>query len=220
MIPFSTNSYFNNFEHYNLAFWPVEILAYLMALVVAYACFRPFKGSDGLISAFLAITWIWIGVAYHMGHAARLNWGSWVFGAFFVLQGLLFAWTGLFRKKLHFRFEQDIFGAAAIVCLAYALVIHPIAGAALGHIWPKAALVGSGPCPTNILTFGLLLLTVPRSHIHLAILPLFWALIGGWAAWKLAIYEDAPMYVIGIACVILLIWKKIAGPRERPGYQT
>lgn len=206
-IAFSQDAYFSIFAHYNMAIWPAQIIAYALGLLIVFAAVKPFNDSDKLIVALLALSWIWMGIVYNIMHFAVINWGAMVFGAFFVLQGLLLAWAGLLRGNLHFRFTPSLSGWIALLLIISAMLIYPLVSIGQGHSWPRLAMFGIAPPPTVIFTFAMLLLIKGRTPIHLTVLPLLWAIIGGWAAWHLKVNEDLGLLVVGALGTALIIGK-------------
>ncbi len=138
MLPFTTEVFFSLFEQYNLAIWPAQPIAYALALAALAMALRPFAGSGRLIGALLAGLWLWNGVAYHIMHFAQINFWAFGFGALFVLQGLLFAWTLALRGRLAFRFRADLFGWSGLGFAIFAMAIYPLIGWLAGHGWPRA----------------------------------------------------------------------------------
>lgn len=85
--------------------------------------------------------------------------------------------------------------ALALYALAY-----PVLNLLAGHQYP-ATPTFSVPCPTGILTVGLLFMTAGRPPIAVIVVPFLWAVIGGSAALVLGITTD---YVL-LACSVLLV---------------
>jgi hypothetical protein len=206
-LPFSRDAFLGVFEAYNAAIWPAQIAAYALCLAAVLLALRPLPGSGRAIAAILAAAWLWNGVAYHMLQFAQINWAAWIFGFFFVVEGMMLLATGVLRGRLAFRFTRSAAGWAGLVLIAIALVAYPLIGMFAGQPWPRLALAGVAPCPTAIVTLGLLLLAEGRVPIHLLVLPLLWALVGGAAAWLLAIPQDLALPAAALLTVILA-WRK------------
>jgi hypothetical protein len=206
MLPFTAEILFSSFEQYNRSLWPLPILAPVLALATALLMLRPVSGGDRLVSALVALAWLWIGAGYHFRHFATIDFAAPVYGAFFVLEGLLLAWTGVVRGRLAFRFGADLFGWCGLA-LALAAIAWPLADALFGHGWQSARVVGLAPGPTAIFTLGLLLLTAGRTPLHLALIPLIWTLIAGATAWILSIPQDLALPVAGVVGFALILWK-------------
>jgi hypothetical protein len=94
------------------------------------------------------------------------------------------------------------------VLIAYAL-LYPALGLALGLAYPRFPSFGV-PCPTAILTVGLLLLAPRREVRLLSAIPVLWAAVGGSAALLLNIRADFALLVAG---PLLLVFAA-AGPRR------
>jgi len=213
MLPFTADVLFSSFEAYNRALWPLPIPAVGIALAVILLTLRPLRGGDRAISALVALAWLWIGVGYHFLHFAAIDFAAPVYGAFFVLQALLLAWTGVVRGSLAFRFGADPFGWAGLALAIAATLAWPLADLS-GHGWPSVRVVGLAPGPTAAFTLGLLLLTSGRVPLHLAIVPLLWTLVAGATAWVLAIPQDLALPVGGLCGFALILWKN-----RRPAWE-
>ena len=207
MLPFSREVFLRLFEHYNTAIWPAQIIAYALGAVLVLLALRPRRWSDRVVSAVLAAAWLWMGVVYHMMFFAAINWAAWAFGALFVIQGLLFAWSGGVRQRLAFRFSPTLSGFAGLGFVALAMAVYPLIGLATDHGWPRAPMFGVAPCPTVIFTLGMLLLTARRVPVHVMVVPLLWTAIGGMAAWQLDIIEDLALLPAGVLALCLVLWK-------------
>lgn len=71
---------------------------------------------------------------------------------------------------------------------------------ALGHDYPATPTFGL-PCPTTILTVGVLLTVQGRVPVSLSVVPILWGGIGGSAALLLGVQTD---YVLLASGVLLL----------------
>ena len=206
MLPFTAEILFSSFEQYNRALWPLPLVALALALAVILLTLRPVRGGDRAIGALLAAAWVWIGVGYHYLHFAAIDFAAPLYGAFFVLEGLLLAWTGVARGRLAFRFGADLFGWAGLALAIAAALAWPLADLS-GHGWPSLRVAGLAPDPTAAFTLGLLLLTEGRTPLHLAVIPLLWTLVAGATAWILAIPQDLALPVAGLGAFGLILWK-------------
>jgi hypothetical protein len=207
MLSFSPDVFFSLFADYNLAIWPAQPIAYALGLLVVALTFKPTEWSGRLIAAVLALAWLWIGIAYHYLYFTQINFVAPAFAALFVLQGLLFAWSGVVRGRLTFAFRPDLFGWTGLGFLIFALAVYPLLGWLAGHVWPQAPVFGVAPCPTAIFTWGLLLMIGGHTPLHLVVLPLIWSLIGASAAWLLAVPEDLSLLAAGLVGAVLVIYK-------------
>ncbi|HEX5078644.1 MAG TPA: DUF6064 family protein [Geminicoccaceae bacterium] len=205
MLPYTAEVLFASIAQYNRALWPLPPVALILCLVAILLTLRPVRGGNRAIGALLAAAWLWTGIGWHLLYFAHLNFAAPLYGAFFVLQGLLLAWT-MARGKRRFRFDGGRFAWVGLL-LAITAVAWPLIDRAFGMSWLSERVVGLEPVPTTILTFGLLLLMRGRTPLHLAIVPLLWTLVAGVTAWILWIPQDLVLPVIGLGGFGLLAWK-------------
>ena len=215
LLSFSPEAFFSVFEQYNRAIGPAPVVAYALGLAVLALVFRPVPGAGRIVAAILGIMWAWNGVAYHLMHFAQINFMAPIFAAFFVVQGLLFAWTGVVRGKIAFRFRPDPVGWTGLGLAVFALAVYPLLGALAGHGWPRAAMFGVSPCPTTIFTLGLLLTIEGRTPLHLVAIPVLWSLVAGTAVWLLDVPEDLALPLAGLVA-LGLVFRKNRQTRSRP----
>jgi hypothetical protein len=203
-LPFTTEQFLTVFEQYNQAVWPFQVLLNLLALCALILSTRRIGYSDKIIAGILAFFWLWIGIAYHLMFFSSINPAAKVFGILNILQGLVFLYFGILKSRISFRYRTDIYGITGSLLILYALVIYPMLGYFLGHVYPKAPTFGL-PCPTTIFTFGLLLWTRGKMPKAILVVPFLWSLIGFSAALTMGIREDIGLLVAGIAATALLI---------------
>jgi uncharacterized protein DUF6064 len=210
MIPFDSVAFFANLAQYNEAIWPAQAVAFALGLVALVLLFARTAWSSMLIAALLAASWLWMGAVYHLQHFATINFLAPILGLAFILQGLLFIWTGLIRRRVTFGFAPGVAAWTGLALAVFAIAGYPALAWGLGHGWPELPAFGVAPCPTGIFTFAMLLTTLGRSPVHLAIIPLLWALISGTAAYFLDMPLDIVMPVIGLGALALIVWKNRA----------
>jgi hypothetical protein len=204
-LPFTLEQFLLVFSSYNTAIWPMQIVLDLLGLAAIALCFRT-AASSRIVAAILGGLWAWTGIVYHLMFFANVNPAARVFGTLCIVQAIIFLVFGVFKHEIDFRFVRDWRSITGAVFILYAMLIYPIIGYALGHVYPASPTFGA-PCPTTIFTFGILLWTVGRLRWYLYILPLVWALIGFTAALKLGIREDIGLLVAGVAGTIILMTK-------------
>jgi hypothetical protein len=203
-LPFSLPDFLNIFKSYNQSIYPLQILFYFIAFFCVYLLFTKNKSATKITSVVLSFFWLWMGIVYHIIFFSTINKAAYIFGAFFIIQGIMFAGCGLIRKKLSFEYKKNSFNHMGILLLLYALIIYPVLGYNLGLAYPYSPTFGL-PCPTTIFTFGILLFTNKKMPVHLLIIPLLWSIIGFTAALTLTIYEDIGLLVAGVTAFVLLI---------------
>lgn len=145
-----------------------------------------------------------MGIVYHLIFFSAINKAAYIFGALFITQGILFFIWGVIKGELSFEYRKNINNNAGLVLLLYALIIYPVLGYNLGHSYPYSPTFGL-PCPTTILTFGLLLFTNKKIPVYILIIPLLWSVIGFTAALTLSIYEDIGLLIAGLTATTLLL---------------
>jgi hypothetical protein len=206
LLPFTPDQFLEVFAAYNRAVWPAQLVAYLLGVGMVLALLRPSAASNRIVGVGLGLMWVWTGVAYHAMFFAQINKAAGAFAALFVVQGLLFAHATLFRADLRFARGHGPRAWLAWALIVYAALIYPLIGIA-GHGYPAMPMFGITPCPVTLFTFGVLLVAqgpVPR---RLLIIPFLWALVGGSAAFLLAVPQDWPLLLSG-ALVVPWLWRR------------
>jgi len=207
-IPFSVEQFLNVFAKYNAAIWPAQIPLYLLGIAGVILAASRLAWSGRLVLGSLALYWVWMGALYHLAFFRQINPVAAVFGALFILQGVLFILPAA-RGSIHFGAPQGWSGILGAVFIAYAPVVYPILGALTGHAYPRAPLFGAAPCPTAIFTFGILLWARNRVGIYLLIIPFLWSLVGFTVALKLGIREDFGLLAAGLVGTGLLLARRL-----------
>jgi hypothetical protein len=216
MLPFDREQFFAVFADYNRAVWPVQALAYLLALAAVALMLRRARAAERAVPALLALMWAWTGIAYHALFFAAINKAALAFAALFVLQALGFAQVAL-QDGLRFSPHRGARAACGWALVAYAVIAYPLIGLATGHGWPALPMFGVTPCPITLFTFGVLLLAQSPLPRRLLVIPLLWALIGGSAAWLLGVAQDWPLLISGVL-VAPWLWRQApAAMKASPG---
>ena len=57
-----------------------------------------------------------------------INQAAYLFGAFFIIQNILFLIFGVFQKRLSFHFRSDKYGITGMSLIIFALIIYPLLG--------------------------------------------------------------------------------------------
>jgi Family of unknown function (DUF6064) len=196
-IPFTIEQFFQVFEKYNKTIYPIQFVLLLVAAVVIFLATNRTPSRNNIISGLLGLLWLWTGIVYHLIFFTAISPPAYLFGTLFILQGLLFWYEGVARNCLSFRASRSFDGILGAVFIAYSLVIYPLIGYELGHIFPASPTFGT-PCPTTIFTFGLLLWADRKISLSLLIIPVLWSIVGTSAAWNFGIKEDFGLLVTAI----------------------
>lgn len=195
-MPFTEAAFLDVFGAYNSAMWPVVAAVWLISALMAVRWWRRRSGGREWL-AMLALQWAWSGLVYHWLFFRAINPVAAWFAVLFALQAAAFGWLAI-AAPVRFGIDRSWRGVIGVSLVAYAIA-YPFIGLALGLDYPRAPLFAV-PCPTTILTTGLLLTAtgVPR---FIGIGPGLWALVGSSAALVLGIAADAVL----IICAALLL---------------
>jgi hypothetical protein len=191
--------------------YPAQLLCLLLGLGAALVAMRPVRGGDRAIGGVLALLWLWMGVVYQWGFFSAVNPAARAFGAGFVVEAGLLLWYLVIRRRLRFRASPSWRSGLGLVLLIYAFAVYPAVGWALGHRYPAAPTFGL-PCPTTIMTLGLLLWTERRPPAAVMVIPWLWALVGSAAAFELGVREDLGLLV----ALVVSVGGWLAGYRRQP----
>ena len=194
-LPFTVDQFLAVFANYNRTFWPVAIVLWLASAAVLTTAWRRPAERSRTLAALLAFQWVWSGVAYHALLFTKINPAAWIFAALFVIEGWLLWWRG---RRIQYFSTSGARNAIGVGLACYALA-YPILSL-LFHDYPAAPTFGV-PCPTGILTVGVLM-TARRVPPALAVIPVLWGLIGGSAALLLMVPLD---YVLLASSAILVV---------------
>jgi hypothetical protein len=195
-LPFDTHQFFSVFVRYNTAVWPAQVALTLAALCAVALALWPRRGSDRTIAVILGVLWLWMGVVYHLVFFRSINPAAVVFGILFILEGVLLIVFGGWLGRLRFAWTPTISGLLGAALISYALLVYPTLTLVLGHQYPAAPTFGL-PCPTTIVTLGLLALTSSRPPLSVLAIPLLWSAVGVSAAVQLGIWEDLGLVAAG-----------------------
>jgi Family of unknown function (DUF6064) len=204
-IPFTVEQFFGVFRLYNSTVWPAQVLLVALAVlaVIVVALRRPW--SSVAVSGILALLWVWLGAAYHLAFFARINPVAYGFGALSMLGGLLFAWHGVFRRRLEFAFTSSLRTGLGVALIAFALLVYPVWATLAGHAYPELPTFGL-PCPTTIFTIGLLALSSGKSLRAVLAVPILWSMVGSQAAFLLDVKPDFGLLAAGVVAIGLFVW--------------
>jgi hypothetical protein len=209
-LPFTRDQFMGMFEAYNLAIWPVQILAYVLGIIAVALIVWRIHESDRLITGILAVFWFWLSGVFLWMFMRTIDTGPGpaVFAAAFALQGALWIVVGVLRRGLRFEVKPTLFSAAGGFFIVYAMLVYPLLGLLNGHVYPRQPVFGVAPCPTVIFAFGLLLLTASRVPKYLLIIPFVWSVTSGISApLNYGVYEDFGLVVAGLLGTGLVIWR-------------
>ena len=205
-LPFTLEQFLDIFRQYNISVWPVQVFLVVLALVATYFLIFRKSYSDKIIVFVLAFLWLWMGIVYHLIYFSSINKAAILFGSLFIIQGLLLFYFGIMKDKLKFQFRLNRYGITGMALIMFALIVYPLLGYWLGHVYPESPTFGL-PCPTTIFTFGILLFSSSRVPVIVIIIPAIWSIIGSSAAASLGMKEDTGLLIAGLICTIMTIHK-------------
>jgi len=210
-VPFSVDQFFDVFALYNRAFGLVAVLLWFATAVLLALVWRSPRRFSAALTALLAVLWAWGALAYHAWAFSRINPVAWLFAALFLLQAAAFVHARRARSLDYFRASGAV--ARIGVGLAVYALAYPIVSVAFVHAYPATPTFGV-PCPTAILTIGLLL-TVAERPPALLLVPAVWGLIGGSAALFLSVPSDYVLLGAGAFSFVLIVHSRYASGRQR-----
>lgn len=205
LLLFSPQTYYRLFELYNIAWWPLHIVASALGIAVLVLGWRGGDRAGRVIAAMLALSWLWVAWAFHWQRYAGINLAAGYFAWAFVAQGLLLLWLGVVRGRLtpattfnrKFRFGLGV--------LVFALWIVPVTGALLGRSWTQVEIFGMAPDPTALATLGVLLLANGRATYALYPIPVVWCLVSGATLWAMEAPDFAMMPIASLLAVSVAV---------------
>lgn len=206
-MPFTQDAFFEVFRLYNSAVFPWQIVIHALAFTVIPL--MAFQSRSRLVIAaratglILAALWAWMGAVYHIQFFAKINPAAAVFGAFFILQAMLFLFLMAWRSPSVLLHPSRVRQGVGLLMMVFGLLGYPVLNAVLGHEYFDSPTFGA-PCPTTIFTIGLML-TLRNVHPVLWIVPIAWSFIGGSAAFLLGVPQDASLLVAGMVALVLLL---------------
>ncbi|RPI49211.1 MAG: hypothetical protein EHM55_24190 [Acidobacteria bacterium] len=205
-LPFTNDQFFGIFADYNDTFIVAAVAFWLASVLTLAYVYKDPADRSRTLSFFLGALWLWTALAYHALLFTRINPAAWVFAALFVVQAWLFFRAGA-RRRVEYFSPVRATQAVGVGLVAYALA-YPFLTIALGHSYPATPTFGV-PCPTAILTVGVLATARGRVPPALAIVPILWGFIGGSAAVLLAVATDYVLLGAGIMLTLLLIAQRV-----------
>ena len=151
-LPFTRGEFLDVFAVYNTHLWPAAALLWLATVAVVVVLARAARPPHRLIAGLLVFHWAWAGIVYQAWLFTAINPAAWLFAVLFVAQAVAFARWG---AALEFSRRPSIGHTISWILIVYAL-LYPAVAWADGLDYPRLPTFGV-PCPTTILTAGLLL---------------------------------------------------------------
>jgi hypothetical protein len=205
-VPFSSAQFFDVFARYNEGVWPLQLILLALAVLIVATAVGAHRRS-GIVFGALAALWVWMALAYHVRFFSEVTPAAFAFAALFLLEAAAIAWHGVKTKRLRLTDSPDsISGAVGWLLVLYALVAYPAIGYLLGQRYPKMPTFGL-PCPTTILTFGILSWAVRPLPWAVLVVPVVWSVVATSAAINFGIGEDFALLPAAILVVGSMWWR-------------
>ena len=201
-LAFTAEQFLDVFAEYNQSTSWIVLSLWVAALVAVGTAFRDRVRASRLLTWYLAALWLWNAVAYHAMLFTRINPAAWLFAGFFAIQAILLVLAAKQNQLGYFAFRgwrQHIGRMFVVYALAY-----PLLNITLGHGYPRAPTFGV-PCPTAILTIGLLLTARGPARTRLIITPVVWGCVAAAAAFQLGVWADYPLVAAAVLATVAVI---------------
>jgi len=213
MLDFKLETFLNLLAGYNQNIWPLQILSYFLGILSTTIAIKTFKNSSRMISAILSFFWLWTGIVFCIFYWGPVYKPAYLFCVLWIVQGVFFLVSGVFKSDISFQFKPDPRSFLGLLFIIYALAGYQIFGYFIGHRYPRFFAPGLVPCPTNVFTVGILLLTDKKFPRYLMVLPFLWS-ISGFMPVSKGVLEDMGMIIIGIAGMLLIMKRDKFHPPE------
>ncbi|MFA6903223.1 MAG: DUF6064 family protein [Gallionellaceae bacterium] len=186
LLLFSPGTYYRLFELYNIEWWPLQIFALALGMIVLLLLRNGSDQARKAIAVILALCWLWLAWAYHWQRYAHINWAANYYAAAFALEALLLLWLCVLRRRPDRVEAGNKLRRSGMVLFVFALLAYPLLALLPGRSWTQAELFGMAPDPTALATLALLLPGRVRAAWWLLPIPVVWCLISGVTLWAMA----------------------------------
>ncbi len=176
-ILFSEPVYYRLFELYNLAIWPLQLLAIFFAFLMFVMLWKKPVWAGRLIAGILVVSWVWVAWAFlherfYQVHVVA-NW--YAFG--FLLQAVLLTWYGVIKNQFILLEENKSRISIGLKLLFIFLILYPFITVLTGRSWLQFEMFALAPDPTVLVT--LVILWISKVTPVFYIIPIAWLLISG-----------------------------------------
>jgi len=183
-LMYSARTWHRLIEQYNAAFWPLQLFALLLGLVIMALAVRAPAGQGRTIGGILTVLWGWVAIAFLWRRYATISTaGAWFAGAFGI-QAILLAWAGPLRNTFSFG-VRGAAGWLGVVLLAAAVLAYPFVSVLAGRGIAQAEVFGMMPDPTVLGTIGVLLIARGGWRRRLLAIPVLWCMVSAAMIWAL-----------------------------------
>ena len=203
MFSFTIDDLLLIFQRFNLAVWPLQIIAYVLGFVAVFFAVKQTRYSMKIVLAILSFCWLWAGIVFCLLYWATSYPSAYGFGVLCIIQGSLFLMS-MFKSNLSDCPRTNLHLIMGVLFIVYAMAGYPIIGYLVGHVYPKSVPFGLAPCPTAVFTFGLFLLIRKKFPGYYLIVPFIVSIASLLAVYK-GVYEDIGLFLAGVIGTYLLV---------------
>ena len=194
-------------KKYNLAVWPMQLIAYGLGIAALLLTLRKTKYSGSIITAILAFFWLWVGGVFNLIYFRPFYPLAIMFVVLFIVQGFIFTLAAAGRPLLSFQFRFNLDSSIGIVLALYALAGYPLLETLWGRGYPQSLPFGLTPCPTTLFTLAILLLADKRLPWYVFAIPILYSFCGI-VPFANGIHEDLGLIIGGVITLIVILGRQ------------
>ena len=206
MLPiFTLSEFLEMISRYNLTFWPLQVVAYGLGILVVLLAIWNGTHSGRIVSTILVFFWLWVGLVFNLLYFSPLFPMAITFVFLFVLQAVILIYAGVFKGKLSFKFKMNFYGIMGAILVIYSIVGYPAIEYLLGRGYPNLLPFGLVPCPMTVFTLGIFLWSDRKPKWYVITIPIFYSL-GGIIPISIGIVEDVGLVASGLITIFMLVF--------------
>ena len=176
-ILFSDKVYFRQFELYNLAIWPLHLIAIVFSWVIIFALWKKPAWAGRVIAIVLTLSWVWVAWAFLYTRFYQIHVVANWYALGYVLQAGLITWYGVIKNQFALLEESRHKINIGLVLLFISLILYPFISYVAGRSWLQFEIFSLTPDPTVLATLAILVLC--KASPILYVIPIIWLLISG-----------------------------------------
>ncbi len=176
-ILFSQTVYYRQFEIYNLAIWPLHLVALLCSFVIIYALWKKPVWAGRCIAAILVLSWLWVAWAFLYERFYQIHVVANWYALVFVLQAGFIAWYGLINNQFKIFVKSALRIKIGFGLLLISFILYPFFPYLSGRSWQQFEMFALAPDPTVLATLAILL--IYKSPKSLSVIPIIWVFVSG-----------------------------------------
>jgi hypothetical protein len=104
----------STFENYNLAIWPMQVLAYVLGIAALFFAIKRTGYSSRIVVGILSFLWLWTAVAFFLFYFGPVYTPAYAFGVLFIIQGIVF-FANMLKPRVSFGFKGDVYSIVGIL---------------------------------------------------------------------------------------------------------